>query len=67
MNRTPDRDKLIMQLCDRLVGLGTQERQSFLDANCANDLELRRGVEELLESIENSGEFLCLDDRETEV
>ncbi len=67
MNRPPDRDKLIMKLCDQLVGLGTQERKTFLDAKCANDLKLRRDIEELLESIENSGEFLCLDDGETEL
>ncbi len=66
MNRSPDRDKLIMQMCDQLVGLGTQERKAFLDAKLGQDLKLRGEIEELLEAIENSGEFLCLQDEDAE-
>lgn len=66
MSQPPYRDKLIMSLCDQLVGLGALERDAFLDTHCGDNVKLRKEVEELLASIENSGEFLCLDNAESE-
>ncbi|MFK8029339.1 MAG: hypothetical protein AB8G18_03805 [Gammaproteobacteria bacterium] len=63
MSRPADRDKLIMALCDRLIARSAAERHAFLEKLEAEDPGLRTAVEELLESIENSGEFMVLEDR----
>ncbi len=65
MSRPAEREKLVMALCDRLVGLSDDQREAMLDASCGDDPVLRAEVEELLESIENSGQFMALDDNET--
>ncbi len=65
MGRPVDRDKLVMALCDRLIALPIDQRTAILDVTCADDPSLRAEVEELLESIENSGQFMVLDDQES--
>ncbi len=66
MGRPVDRDKLVMALCDRLIALPLAQRTAILDVTCADDPSLRSDVEELLDSIENSGQFMALDDQESE-
>ena len=66
MKRPEHRDKLVMALCDRLIAKSASERRSFLQKLGAEDPGLRHEVEELLESIENSGQFMVLDDQESD-
>ena len=67
MSPPVDRDKLVMALCDRLIGLPVDQRTAILDVTCADDPALRAEVEELLESIENSGQFMALDDQKSNI
>lgn len=53
-----------MSICDEVLALEPVARGTFLDRRCGTDHALRRDVEELLESIDNSGEFLILDQAE---
>ena len=66
MSRPAEREKLVMALCDRVIGLSDEQREAMLDVSCGDDAALRAEVEELLESIENSGQFMALDDERTQ-
>jgi serine/threonine protein kinase len=49
----------VKEVFNRVVNLPSEERVSFLDAACGADTALRRRVERLLDSAEDSGPFLA--------
>jgi len=53
---SPERVK---EVFNEVVNLPSEERVSFLDAECGADTELRRRVERLLDSAEDPGPFLA--------
>ena len=55
---TPERFRQIEQLAEKALDLPAQERASFLDEACGEDLELRRGIEDLLQSYNQVETFL---------
>jgi serine/threonine-protein kinase len=54
----PHRWKQIKQTFEDAIAKSELERKPFLDEACANDAELRREVESLLDSLTQSGKFL---------
>lgn len=66
MKGSASRDKLILDVCDQLIGLSYAEREALLNTICADSPRLRRDIETLLDSIENSGKFMALDAPESE-
>jgi non-specific serine/threonine protein kinase/serine/threonine-protein kinase len=52
---TPERMEQIGEVLEKALALDPQKRGEYLDALCANDSELRREVESLLDSHEQAG------------
>lgn len=52
----------VLEVCDGAVGLSGRARQEYLDLTCRHDAALREQVETLLEAIEESGNFMQIDD-----
>ncbi len=55
---TPERYQRISEIFQAALGLSQEERGAFLDGACANDLSLRREVEELLSANDKTSPFM---------
>jgi serine/threonine protein kinase/Tol biopolymer transport system component/tetratricopeptide (TPR) repeat protein len=55
---TAERWELVKSLFESALTVGVGERGAFLDQKCGNDEEIRREVASLLESFDESGQFL---------
>ena len=56
MKRPSERDRRAASLLDQVLRLASSERADFLDRACADDLELRRQVEETLAIVNDLGD-----------
>ena len=50
-----------MDLCEQVLLIDVEKRQSFLDRSCAGDAELRSSVDSLLKAVEDSGNFMVIE------
>lgn len=55
---TPERWQQILEILEQAIDLDLSQRREFLEQVCGNDQNLRREVEELLSSSEQTNDFL---------
>ena len=60
MSHSRKEKKLVLEICDEAIELKPQEREAFLDRMCGDDLALKRAAKEILQAVQDSGEFLRL-------